>query len=346
MLGMTDQPFVSVVIPALNCASEVADCVTALGQQDYPADCFEIFIVDNGSTDDTLERIRASGAQALMRTERGRSRALNEGLKHARGEIICTTDISCRPEPGWISAIVESFRDPAVGCVAGEIKMLPSPDNAAIRFQERSGYMSPMSALQRQQLPFMPFADGANASFRRSVFDQIGFFEESFIKGADVEICYRMFLMTPYKILFNYNAIVWEPGEPNLKALLKQRFRIGIGWNLMRMKYPQLYESKREPLNPRQVYWSMCQKASNAYGLIADNLKMLFGAGRSAAEDRNIQLLMRLAQVYGRWYGRRHLVARGIRPEPVDAVRLAGFIADNQRLEDRVVVIGLEPPRA
>lgn len=335
---MTDQPFVSVVIPALNCAMEVADCVAALRRQDYPADRFEILIIDNGSTDDTLERIRASGVRALRRPERGRSRALNEGLRHANGEIICTTDISCRPEPGWISTIVESFQDPAVGCVAGEIKMLPGPDNAAIRYQERSGYMSPMSALQRQQLPFMPFADGANASFRRSVFDQIGGFEENFIKGADVEICYRLFLLTRYQILFNYNVVVWEPGEPDLKALLKQRFRIGIGWNLMRMKYPQLYENQRNPRTLRQRYWAVRQRAGNAYGLITDNLRALLGGDRSRAEDRNIQLLMSLAQAYGRWYGYRHLAARGIRPEPVNAALLEAFIADDQRLEGRVVV--------
>lgn len=336
---MTDHFFVSVVIPALNCASEVADCVAALRRQDYPADRFEILIVDNGSTDDTVERIRASGVQGLTRAERGRSRALNEGLKHAKGDVICTTDISCRPEPGWISGIIKSFRDPAVGCVAGEIKMLPSPDNAAIRFQQRSDYMSPMSALQRRQLPFMPFADGANASFRRSVFDQIGFFEESFIKGADVEICYRMFLLTSYKILFNYNVVVWEPGEPDLKALLKQRFRIGIGWNLMRMKYPQLYENRQNPVALRQRYWTMRQQAGNAYGLMMDNLHVLFGGDRTAAEERNIRWLMNLAQTYGRWYGRWYLAARDIWPEPVDARQLAAFIANAQQLEDRVAVI-------
>lgn len=349
---MTDQPFVSVLIPALNCAVEVADCVAALRAQDYPADRFEILIVDNGSTDGTLERIRESGVQAPVRPERGRSRALNAGLKHTRGEIICTTDISCRPEPGWISAIVGSFRDPAVGCVAGEIRMLPDSDNAALRFQNRTGYLSPMAALQRRQLPFLPFADGANASFRRQVFEEIGPFEESFTKGADVEICYRLFLLTRYQLLFNYNAVVWEPGEPNLKALLKQRFRIGIGWNLMRMKYPQLYESQRSSRNPRQMYWAMRQTAGNACGLIADNLRALFGAKRSAAEDRNLRMLMSLAQAYGRWYGRWHLAVRGIRPEPVDPARLAAFIADERRLDGRVTVVGAEgscqneqPPR-
>src|SRR4029079_17145761 len=108
----------------------------------------------------------------------------------AHGEIICTTDISCMPEPQWIAEIVSSFADPQIGCVAGEIKQLPGPDNSAVRYQARTNYMSPMHALKRDRLPFLPFADGANASFRRQVFDQIGPFEETFYKGADVEICY------------------------------------------------------------------------------------------------------------------------------------------------------------
>jgi cellulose synthase/poly-beta-1,6-N-acetylglucosamine synthase-like glycosyltransferase len=334
---MTDQPFVSVVIPALNCAPEVADCVAALRMQDYPADRFEILIVDNGSTDDTLERIRAVGVQALQRPERGRSRALNEGLKHAKGEIICTTDISCRPEPDWISAIVESFRDPSVGCVAGEIKMLPGPDNAAIRYQERANYMSAMSAMERHRPPYLPYADGANASFRKNVFDVIGPFEESFIKAADVEICYRILFLTHYKIAFNSRAVVWEPGEEDLRALLKQRYRIGIGNVLLQTRFPDLYKVLRQK-TLRERYWS----ASAIGGKFLQILMLAFPSmlnrgSRERLNDLVISEAMKIAQRLGYREGIRQISAMSAPPLPIRQQVIDQYVSGGWSVSSRVV---------
>lgn len=234
-------PSVSVVIPVLNCEDDVEGCIASLRQQEYPSDHVQIIVADNGSSDRTVELLKKLQVECVVRPDRGRSRALNAGLQSARGEIVCTTDISCRPLPGWIQEIVKCFEDSSVGCVAGDILLIETGSNLAIRFQSRNDYMSPMHAIKRRTLPFLPFADGANASFRRSLFDEIGGFDETFIKSADVEMCYRMFVMTDYKLVFCRKAIVRETGEPNLRALLKQRFRMGFGSSLLKAKYPDFF---------------------------------------------------------------------------------------------------------
>ena len=333
-------PFVSIIVPALNCAEDVQGFAEAMRQQDYPAERFEIIVVDNGSSDDTFERARAAGMIALKREEKGRARALNTGIKAARGELILTTDLSCRAEPYWISAVVETFAaHPEAGCVAGEIKLLRATDGAVIDFQERSNYMSPLLALNRTHLPFMPFADGANASFRKRVFDEIGGFEESFVKAADVEICYRMFVLTDYTLVFNRSALMWEPGEPSLRALLHQRFRMGIGWNLMRMKYPALYQANKRPFNPRQMWWKVRGSAIKAIHLIALNLGLLFGRNREATIDANIRQLMSWAQWLGGHYGRWWLDSRGIHPEPVELEKLRQLMSKKDPLHGRVGLV-------
>lgn len=333
-------PFVSVVVPALNCAEDVQGFADAMRRQDYPADCFEVIVVDNGSTDDTFERTRAAGMIALQRKEKGRARALNTGVQAARGEIILTTDLSCRAEPYWIRAVVETFAaHPQAGCVAGEIKLLRTTEGAVIDFQERNNYMSPLLALNRTRLPFMPFADGANASFRKRVFDEIGGFEESFVKAADVEICYRLFLLTDYTLVFNQAALIWEPGEPSLRALLRQRFRMGLGSNLLRMKYPALYEVKNQAFDPRKIWWEVRRSISNALRMISLNIGLLFGRNREAAIDANIRQLMSWFQWYGRYYGRWWLERHNIRPEPVDETRLRRFVADPDALRGRVTIV-------
>lgn len=333
-------PFVTIIVPALNCAEDVHGFAEAMRQQDYPADHFEIIVVDNGSSDDTFERARAAGMIALKREEKGRARALNTGIKAARGEFILTTDLSCRAEPYWIRAVVETFAaHPEAGCVAGEIKLLRATDGAVIDFQERSNYMSPLLALNRTHLPFMPFADGANASFRKRVFDEIGGFEESFVKAADVEICYRMFVLTDYTLVFNRSALMWEPGEPSLRALLHQRFRMGIGWNLMRMKYPALYEANKRPFNPRQMWWKVRSSAINAIHLITLNLGLLFGRNRETTIDANIRQLMSWAQWLGGHYGRWWLDSRGIHPEPVELEKLRQLMSKKDPLHGRVGLV-------
>jgi GT2 family glycosyltransferase len=197
--------------------------------------------------------------------------------------------------------------------------------------------MSPMLALGRTRLPYLPFADGANASFRRCLFDEIGGFEESFVKGADVEICVRMFVLTPHAIVFDPGAVVWEPGEPTLRALLHQRYRMGIGANLMRMKFPALYERAGERKGVRQAYWSLRAATLGGLRLVRLNLAALVGRNRDAAIDADIRLLMAIAQRLGAIHGRRWLEREGVRPAPIDGARLRVFTANAAAVGSRVV---------
>lgn len=330
-------PFVSIIIPTLNCASDIEECVKSLRNQDYPAERFEIIIVDNGSTDATMDIVPLTGVRYFVRNERGRSKALNTGVAHAAGEIICTTDISCRAAPDWISSVVRSFNEASVGCVAGEIKLLKITDNAVIGFQERSNYMSPMLALNRTRLPYLPFADGANASFRKQLFEEIGLFDESFIKGADVEICYRMFILTDYKLVFNQDAVVWEPGEPTLGALLKQRFRMGIGRHLMRMKYPTLFRSGKTPPDARKAYWSLWSSLKRLRSLIWTNIHNSGSSSHTPAADLNIRFLMDAAQKLGSAWGLWYLNLKNIHPIPIDRKKIDIFVSTGGNLAERVI---------
>jgi cellulose synthase/poly-beta-1,6-N-acetylglucosamine synthase-like glycosyltransferase len=333
-----DTPFVSIVIPALNCAHEVDACIAGLRAQDYPADRFEIVVADNGSTDGTPEKLEKLGVKVVSQPQRGRSRALNAGLAAARGEIILTTDMSCVARPDWIGKVVACFADPDVGCVAGEIGMIPSGDNLALRYQARNGYMSPLHALSRRRLPFLPFADGANASFRRAVFDAIGGFEDSFFKAADVEICYRLLVLTDWKIAFCPDCVVEETGEPDLRALLRQRYRMGMGTHLLRARFPQFYETAGADRSLRQRYWSARESLANVARLGAATFRL----DRAVLEDALVGYLMTKAQRWGYRRGADHLRRQAQQPSPLDAARLRQFMARMDRLDERVVLRRLQ----
>lgn len=338
--ALPPQPPVSVVIPALNCVHEVDDCIAALRAQDYPAERVEIIVGDNGSTDGTRERLERLGVIVAPMPEPGRSKALNAGLAVARGELILTTDMSCIARPDWIGNVASCFADPEVGCVAGDIAMRPSGDNLALRYQARSNYMSPFHALKRRRLPFLPFADGANASFRRAVFDQIGGFEASFYKAADVEICYRLLVLSDWKIVFCPDCLMEETGEPDLKTLMHQRYRMGLGFHLLRARFPAFFEAElRGQPGLRERYWSTREKVGNALAL----LKAMLILDRATLEDSYVDWRMSRAQEKGDREGAAYLQSQPMRPQPLDDEILRRFMARMDQVDSRVLLRRARP---
>ena len=85
----------------------------------------EIVLVDNGSTDDTPDQLRAFAAAAAARVvvhrepRRGASVARNTGVRAATGDIVAFTDADCCPRADWLAALVEPLADSGVGAAAG-----------------------------------------------------------------------------------------------------------------------------------------------------------------------------------------------------------------------------------
>jgi glycosyltransferase involved in cell wall biosynthesis len=103
-----------VVVPALNAAATIGDCMDALALQDIDRDAYEVIVVDNGSTDDTARIAAESAAMPLvLRRPPGQAAgvARNHGVAAARGSALAFTDADCIPQPGWLRAGLEALAD-------------------------------------------------------------------------------------------------------------------------------------------------------------------------------------------------------------------------------------------
>jgi hyaluronan synthase len=125
-----DAPPLTVIIPAYNEGAMVLKSVESVAQACYPADRLEIFVVDDGSKDDTWEHIERAAARfpALVRTLRfprnqGKRAALAAGFARARGEVVVTLDSDSVVEPDALLAIAGPFRNPKIGAVAGKVEV-------------------------------------------------------------------------------------------------------------------------------------------------------------------------------------------------------------------------------
>ncbi|QEW00152.1 glycosyltransferase family 2 protein [Microbacterium caowuchunii] len=109
---------ISVVVPSYNDARMLEVCLTALATQTRAPD--EIIVVDNGSTDDTVEVARAAGARVVSEPRRGVLRATACGFDAAVGDIIGRLDADSRPGPEWTARLEELFSaDPTLDAVTG-----------------------------------------------------------------------------------------------------------------------------------------------------------------------------------------------------------------------------------
>jgi glycosyltransferase involved in cell wall biosynthesis len=110
-------PRISVVIPSLNDAVMLEQCLTALDAQTRPAD--EIVVVDNGSTDATVDVALAHGARVVAESKRGIPQATSAGLDAATGDVIGRLDADSVPRPDWVERVAAAFEDPQLDVLSG-----------------------------------------------------------------------------------------------------------------------------------------------------------------------------------------------------------------------------------
>jgi poly-beta-1,6-N-acetyl-D-glucosamine synthase len=116
-------PSVSVVIAARNEAARLPGRLRNILAQNYPGP-LEIIVASDGSTDQPDAAVAPfRGVRLIELPVAGKAVALNHGVAAARGEILVFADARQRFAPDAITALVENFDDPDVGCVTGELRL-------------------------------------------------------------------------------------------------------------------------------------------------------------------------------------------------------------------------------
>ena len=228
----------SIIVPVYNNPADLRKCIESLKALDYPAQKYEIIVVDNNSTDGTAAVAREMGVTCLSETRFQSSYAArNTGIKAAKGTFIAFTDSDCVADKDWLKAIDAVSDDEGAGCFAGEILSVP-PTTTVERFSDKIGLLRQKGPLSGWH--FKPYAQTANAVYRKSVFDQIGLFDPTTNSGGDAAIAWRMLDQTPYTIRFVPEAIVYHHHRTSVPDLYSQFRRYGGGkmsWALSQHDY-------------------------------------------------------------------------------------------------------------
>jgi len=117
---MTPPLRVTVLITTHNYGQFIEQAIDSVISQDFPQECVEIIVIDDGSTDDTAERVRKYGSRVryFYQVNGGQAAALNAGFLNARGEIVALLDADDFFLPGKLAGVTEAFAsDPTLGMV-------------------------------------------------------------------------------------------------------------------------------------------------------------------------------------------------------------------------------------
>lgn len=114
-------PRLSVIVAAHNEGAVIDNRLRNLYAQGYPRECLEVIVTEDGSTDDTAERVRRWPQVRLLSTPTrvGKNAALNRAVASSHGEVIVFTDANNIFLPGTLQALAAPFADARVGAVTG-----------------------------------------------------------------------------------------------------------------------------------------------------------------------------------------------------------------------------------
>jgi len=97
---------ISIIIPAYNEERFLGRCLQSIANVDYPGELTEVLLVDNGSTDRTVEIAHSYNAKVLVDGTSNVSGLRNLGAQHAKGELLAFVDADCIVHEDWISGSV------------------------------------------------------------------------------------------------------------------------------------------------------------------------------------------------------------------------------------------------
>jgi GT2 family glycosyltransferase len=235
---LDEAPPVSVVVCSYNGGSTLNQCLTSLGEVDYPD--YEVVLVDDGSTDDTREiAARFPEVRTIHQANQGLSVARNVGLQATTGAIVAYTDSDCLADPDWLTLLVHRLRSSDAAAVGGP-NLSPEDGRVAACIDASPG--QPTHVLEDDQVA--EHIPGCNMAFRREALEGIGGFDPVYTQaGDDVDVCWRLQESGEW-IAFAPSAFVWHHRRQTVRAYLRQQFGYGRAEALLSVKHPRHFNRR------------------------------------------------------------------------------------------------------
>ena len=236
------RPSVSIIVPVWNEETTVLKTIFSLLKLNYPKDKLFIFIVDDGSQDNTwnvIQRFARNKQIKLLRKENGgKHTALNYALTFINSDLVGCLDADSFVHPEALNRIVTQFNNPEIMAVTPSVKIFEPKGILAL--VQKAEYMFGIFLRKVfNHLNAIYITPGPFSIFRLSVFKTIGFYHHAH-NTEDMEIAMRM-QKNHMKIGNAYNAYIYTIAPTNLFVLIKQRLRWSYGFIKNAIDYREMF---------------------------------------------------------------------------------------------------------
>ncbi|MFT5360096.1 MAG: biofilm PGA synthesis N-glycosyltransferase PgaC [Candidatus Paceibacteria bacterium] len=225
-------PTASVLIPCWNEENTIKGTIESALALKYPKDKLKIVLIDDGSTDKTLEIMHSYDANKQIvvfhQENQGKHVALNLAIKNTYTDLIATLDADSFIAPEALERVVNIFnKDSQLQAVASSI-LIHNPKNLIQLAQKAEYEMSVYVKHMLAKIGGLHVTPGPFSVFKREIFDSIGMYKRAY-NTEDIEMALRI-QKNGYKIGYCSDSYVYTVSPDTVVKLFKQRIRWTYGF--------------------------------------------------------------------------------------------------------------------
>ncbi|MEI9807282.1 MAG: glycosyltransferase [Bacteroidota bacterium] len=227
------QTKISVIVPARNEENNIGALLTALLQQTYPKELFEVIVIDDDSEDSTAAIVKQYSNVKLLQlkddtTNSFKKKAIENGIAAATGEWIVTTDADCLPPENWLQTIAACQEEKQAVLIAAPVVI--SCNSSIVQIFQALDFMVLQgitgAAVYKKKLTM---CNGANLAYEKKVFYEVNGFAgvDHIASGDDMLLMHKIWKKYPANVhyLKSKEAIVSTRPVKTWKAFFQQRIR-------------------------------------------------------------------------------------------------------------------------
>ncbi len=217
---------ISIVIPTYNASKFIPNLMNSIYKQ--AVDDMEVIIIDDCSTDNTVELVKEYPARVIvMEQNGGPAKARNRGVAEAKGDIILFFDSDVLVLDGTVQEVKDYFEnDHAANCVIGICATEPLNKGFVPKYMAMFEYIHLLDAVGNNLSVFAPRC----GAITKALFEKAGGYDESY-KGADVEdfeLARRINKID--RIELNPKMLVRHQFVNNVEEAVKNYFKRAVMW--------------------------------------------------------------------------------------------------------------------
>ncbi|WP_054658562.1 glycosyltransferase [Apilactobacillus ozensis] len=261
-ISLIHNPVISVIIPAFNEEKLIKRTIMSVIDNSYENK--EIIVVNDGSTDSTLEALNEikyyhPNIKIVNQKNSGKSRAINNAVKnYSHGELIMILDSDSVLSPDAIQKMVMHFKDSSIIAMATNVKI--SKFTNFIEYAQLIEYLISHELKGSEEILKLEYIiGGIGSTFRKSAMKQVGYYDTDSVT-EDIDFTLKLishYGNKVYKEGFAEDVIVYTEPVHNLRQLIKQRYRWKYGRFKALYKHHSLFFNSDYRFYKNLTFWKI-----------------------------------------------------------------------------------------